>query len=58
LAASCAHGKHEIAGAANAALYQARTPANRPAQAFTPRVVPWHPCALVPLEATRIRWCR
>jgi starch phosphorylase len=45
-----------IPGAANAALYQARTPANRPAQDFTPRVVPWHPSALVPLESHGIQW--
>jgi starch phosphorylase len=46
----------DIQGAVNAALYRARTPANRPAGDFTPRVVPWHPSAVVPLESTRIVW--
>ncbi len=38
--------------------YVARTPATRPADHFTPRVVPYHPNALLPLEANEILWQR
>jgi len=36
--------------------YSASVPATRPAQDFTPRVVPCHPEAFVPLEAPYILW--
>jgi starch phosphorylase len=36
--------------------YTASVPATRPAQDFTPRVVPCHPEAFVPLEAPYILW--
>ena len=43
-----------------AGSYTLRTtlPARRPAGDYTPRVVPWHPGALVPLEANHILWYR
>ena len=39
-------------------VYEARVPANRPADAFTVRIVPDHPEATVPLETVSIRWQR
>jgi len=36
--------------------YTAAVPADRPATEFTPRVVPFHPAASVPLEAAQILW--
>lgn len=36
--------------------YSASVPANRPAEDFTPRIVPFHPEAFVPLEAPEILW--
>jgi starch phosphorylase len=36
--------------------YRGVLPAVRPATDYTPRVVPWHPSALVPLEAGHILW--
>jgi starch phosphorylase len=38
--------------------YSARVPASRPAVDYTPRVVPFHPAAQVPLEETHILWQR
>jgi starch phosphorylase len=37
-------------------VYSARTPATRNGGDFTPRVLPYHPDALVPLEAKQILW--
>ena len=37
---------------------QAEVPANRPASDYTPRVIPYHPKASVPLEAPQILWQR
>ena len=45
-----------LVGAANAYCYTASVPTTRPAGDFTPRIVPYHPLAAVPLECTRIRW--
>jgi starch phosphorylase len=39
-----------------AILYTADVPAERPAEDFTPRVVPYHPNASIPLEEPRILW--
>jgi starch phosphorylase len=47
-----------IAGAAAAFVYIAQVPAARPASDYTPRIVPYHPDAAVPLEANRILWQR
>jgi starch phosphorylase len=38
--------------------YAASVPASRPAGDYTPRLVPWHPAAAVPLEAPEILWQR
>jgi starch phosphorylase len=43
-------------GASNTHSYTASVPANRPAEDFTPRIVPYHPFAAVPLECARILW--
>ncbi len=47
-----------LVGASNAHHYAASVPANRPASEFTPRIVPSHPPASVPLECARILWYR
>ncbi len=44
--------------AARAFNYSARVPSSRPAGDYTPRVVPYHPAARVPLEENRILWQR
>jgi len=38
--------------------YSAQVPATRPASDYTPRVVPYHPDAVVPHEANQILWQR
>jgi starch phosphorylase len=38
--------------------FQAMLPAARPASDFTPRVIPWHASARIPLEAGHILWYR
>ncbi|MGB2621800.1 MAG: alpha-glucan family phosphorylase [Candidatus Acidiferrum sp.] len=45
-----------LVGSANGFLYTARIPAARPATDYTPRLVPSHPGALVPLETSFILW--
>jgi starch phosphorylase len=40
----------------NSFMYSATVPANRNASDFTPRVVPYHPAASVPLEGRQILW--
>jgi glycogen phosphorylase len=47
-----------LVGSANAYSFTASVPASRPAADFTPRIVPFHAGALVPLEASRILWYR
>ena len=42
--------------AAGMLTYRAVLPADRPATDYTPRVVPWHEGALVPIETKRILW--
>jgi starch phosphorylase len=37
-------------------IYSVSVEANRNANDFTPRVVPYHPGAAVPLEANQILW--
>ncbi len=39
-------------------VYRGSLPASRPAQDYTPRIVPHHPGARVPMEAAHIRWPR
>jgi starch phosphorylase len=49
----------EIPGAVNAHLYRGTTGASsRPSRHFTPRIVPQHPEARVPIEAPFILWLR
>ena len=47
---------HTLSGAAGGYLYVGDVPAGRPPGDYTPRVVPAHPEAVVPLEARFIRW--
>ena len=41
---------------ANGYVYSARVPASHPATDYTPRIIPHHPEAAVPLEAAQILW--
>jgi glycogen phosphorylase len=45
-----------ISGAVNGWIYQATAPKDRPADGYTPRVVPYRADAMVPLEHQRILW--
>ena len=45
-----------LIGWRNAYIFTASVPADRPAQDFTPRIVPFHPAASIPLEAHQILW--
>jgi glycogen phosphorylase len=45
-----------IPGIANGYIYHVRFPARRPAEHYTPRIVPWYDGAAVPLEAGQILW--
>jgi starch phosphorylase len=47
-----------LPGSPNAYLYRASVPSGRPAGDYTPRVVPFHEKAAVPLEAAHILWQR
>ncbi|MCC6729345.1 MAG: alpha-glucan family phosphorylase [Chthonomonadales bacterium] len=47
-----------ITGARNGHVYQASAPTARPAEHYTPRIVPYHPAARVPLEETHVLWQR
>lgn len=47
---------HPLLGAANGFLYVGEAPAERPAQHYTARVVPYHSEAQVPLEISKIAW--
>jgi hypothetical protein len=51
-------GTAGLEGSQDAPVYQARVPAARPASDYTPRVVPHHPQARIPLEAPYARWPR
>jgi starch phosphorylase len=48
----------ELPGAVNAALYRASVPGSRSVEEYTPRVIPAHPDARVPIEEWRIAWYR
>ena len=50
-----ARGDH-LVGSANGFTYSARIPATRPVADYTPRLVPHHDGAFVPLEAPLILW--
>ncbi|HEX9867163.1 MAG TPA: DUF3417 domain-containing protein, partial [Candidatus Tectomicrobia bacterium] len=47
-----------LPGAVHGYLYRGSVPATRPADHFTPRIIPMHPAARVPLEASQILWLR
>ena len=47
-----------VEGNANGWVFAARIPATRPASDWTPRVLPDHPGAVVPLEAAQVLWAR
>ena len=46
----------ELVGALNGHVYRCRVPGDRPAEHYTPRAVPHHDDALVPMEARQITW--
>ena len=45
-----------LVGSVNAFVYTVSVPADRPAADYTPRLVPYHDGAIVPLEAPYILW--
>ncbi len=47
-----------IAGLANAFIYHVSVQTDRPARHFTPRIVPFHPDARLPIEMPLIAWQR
>ena len=47
-----------LAGATNGYTFCAHVPASRPVTEYTPRLIPHHPEAAVPLEAAQILWQR
>ena len=47
---------HALVGAVNAAVYAGTLPAGRPSADFTPRIVPWHGAAVVPLDLSLVAW--
>jgi glycogen phosphorylase len=47
-----------LPGEVNGYLYHGSVPATRPVEHFTPRIIPMHPSAQVPLEASYILWQR
>jgi starch phosphorylase len=48
----------QLAGASNAYVFEGSVPAGRPASDYTPRLIPTHPAASVPLDADFILWYR
>jgi starch phosphorylase len=48
----------ELFGSAGGFVYEGSAPADRPAADYTPRIVPRHEGAAVPLEAPQILWLR
>ncbi|MGC1678473.1 MAG: alpha-glucan family phosphorylase [Candidatus Binataceae bacterium] len=50
--------RDQLVGATKGWIYTAQTPATRAAEDFTPRVIPRHPDAVIPLEAAQIKWQR
>ncbi len=47
-----------IAGAINGFIYSASVPAKRAVEDYTPRIVPYHEHAFIPLEEAHILWMR
>jgi starch phosphorylase len=48
----------QMAGSVKGYIYQGEVSASRPSSDYTPRVIPWHPAARVPLEDEHILWFR
>jgi len=48
--------EEKLAGAVNGYIYTASVPDTRPTEDYTPRIVPNHPDAFVPLETHQILW--
>ncbi len=48
--------KGKLAGAINTHVYNASVPAERPAEDYTPRIIPYFPGVNVPLESPQILW--
>jgi starch phosphorylase len=46
----------DLAGAYNGHRYEGPAPADRPPEHYTPRIVPHHAEAFLPLEASEIFW--
>ena len=47
-----------LAGAVNGFIFGAKVAATRAAEDYTPRIVPYHPEAFVPIEEGHILWMR
>jgi len=47
---------NKLPGTVNAYLYKGAVPAARPLEHFTPRIIPAHPAARIPLEDNHILW--
>jgi len=47
-----------LAGAVNGFIYHARVPARRALKDYTPRIVPYHAEAFIPMEEAHILWQR
>ncbi|MGR9045001.1 MAG: alpha-glucan family phosphorylase [Gammaproteobacteria bacterium] len=47
-----------LTGAINGFIYTLRIPATRPISDYTPRIIPHHPAAVVPLETHAIYWVK
>ncbi len=47
-----------LAGAVNGFVFGASVPAARAAEDYTPRIVPYHPEAFIPMEEAHILWMR
>ncbi len=48
--------QHPLLGAIGGFLYVGETPASRPPEHYSVRILPYHPEAVVPLELNRILW--
>jgi starch phosphorylase len=50
--------KAALAGSVNGYNFGASLTAKRPAEDYTPRIVPYHPEAFIPMEEAHIMWMR
>jgi len=48
--------EERLPGTVNGFIYGATLPIRRPVSDYTPRIIPWHSSALVPLEECHILW--